>query len=300
MSDDFVGVARDASTILDVLRDFEADGFSGQFTVHGHGVQCVTCRHVTDAHAAAPLRSRRLEGASDPDDMLMVLAFVCESCATKGTVVVNYGPEATPADVALMSSMDAPPPPLPEEISNPDADREARDAVDAVGRRVDLRALRDVVGRSQFLDQLGGTLGQLSDRIPRRARSVLRGAWLGHPLHPALTDRPIGFWTSAFVIDLVGDQQSRPVADGLVGLGVLSAIPTMLSGAADWPEGPPEARRVAVGHAGADISATALCGWSFFERRRGRRSLGVARALAGATAARLGAFLGGDLAVSSE
>ncbi|HEY3485242.1 MAG TPA: hypothetical protein VGK49_07650, partial [Ilumatobacteraceae bacterium] len=37
-----------------------------------------------------------------------------------------------------------------------------------------------------------------------RVRQVLGGEWLGHPLHPALTDLPIGFWTSAFVLDMIG------------------------------------------------------------------------------------------------
>lgn len=33
------------------------------------------------------------------------------------------------------------------------------------------------------------------------ASAALRGGRLGHPLYPALTDLPIGFWTSAWVLD---------------------------------------------------------------------------------------------------
>ena len=29
---------------------------------------------------------------------------------------------------------------------------------------------------------------------PRRFRTLLNGTWLGHPLHPAITDIPIGAW----------------------------------------------------------------------------------------------------------
>ena len=65
------------------------------------------------------------------------------------------------------------------------------------------------------------------------------------PLHPMLTDLPIGCWTSAFVLDIVGGKKSRPAAQLLVGLGVLSALPTAASGAADWSDtGGRAARRV--------------------------------------------------------
>ena len=81
--------------------------------------------------------------------------------------------------------------------------------------------------------------------IPNGPRKdLLSGTWLGHPLHPMLTDLPIGFWTSAFVLDIVGGKQSRPAAELLVGLGVLSALPTAASGAADWSDTSGRSRRV--------------------------------------------------------
>lgn len=55
-------------------------------------------------------------------------------------------------------------------------------------------------------------------------KETLSGTWLGHPLHPVLTDLPIGFWTSAVVLDVMG-RQHRPAAQRLVALGVISAIP---------------------------------------------------------------------------
>ena len=57
-------------------------------------------------------------------------------------------------------------------------------------------------------------------------RDILHGTWLGHAVHPVLTDVVIGFWTSANVLDLVGGTTSRTAARRLVGLGVLSAVPT--------------------------------------------------------------------------
>jgi nitrite reductase/ring-hydroxylating ferredoxin subunit/uncharacterized membrane protein len=127
-------------------------------------------------------------------------------------------------------------------------------------------------------------------------KDVLHGVWLGHPLHPMLTDLPIGFWTSAFVLDLVGGRRARPAADALVGAGVAAALPTAAAGIADWSELDQPERRSGVVHAVANVAATALYGLSFVARRRGRRTRGVMLGLAGAAAATAGGFLGGHLA----
>ena len=39
---------------------------------------------------------------------------------------------------------------------------------------------------------------------PRLVRNTLSGTYLGHPMHPVLTDIPIGSWVAATVLDLVG------------------------------------------------------------------------------------------------
>jgi nitrite reductase/ring-hydroxylating ferredoxin subunit/uncharacterized membrane protein len=127
-------------------------------------------------------------------------------------------------------------------------------------------------------------------------KDALHGVWLGHPLHPPLTDLPIGFWTSAFVLDLVGGSRARPAADALIGAGVLAALPTAAAGVADWSDLDQPERRAGVVHASANVAATALYGLSFLARRRGRRTAGVMLGLAGATAASAGGFLGGHLA----
>ena len=53
-------------------------------------------------------------------------------------------------------------------------------------------------------------------------KDALSGTWLGHPLHPLLTDLPIGFWTSAFTLDLLGGKSTRRAATQLVAWGVLT------------------------------------------------------------------------------
>jgi len=126
-------------------------------------------------------------------------------------------------------------------------------------------------------------------------KDALSGVWLTHPLHPMLTDLPIGFWTSAFVLDLVGGRSSRPAADRLVALGILSAVPTAASGLSDWSDTIGEDRRIGAVHAVANSAALSLYIWSWLLRKRGRRGMGVTLGLLGATAASAGGYLGGHL-----
>src|SRR3954447_20256719 len=100
------------------------------------------------------------------------------------------------------------------------------------------------------LDRLGGPFRSLAARLGGGARGdVLRGMWLGHALHPLLTDFPLGCWASAGLLDLLGGRSSRRAAQRLVGLGLLFVPATAASGVADWSilEEPP-ARRVGVLH----------------------------------------------------
>jgi uncharacterized membrane protein len=126
-------------------------------------------------------------------------------------------------------------------------------------------------------------------------RDALRGRWLGHALHPLLTDLPLGFWMSATALDLLGGRPSRPAATMLTALGVATALPTALTGLAEF--GPIEQRdkRVAVVHAAANSVALACYTASLSARLRGRHLRGMAMALAGGTAALAGGYLGGHL-----
>ena len=131
------------------------------------------------------------------------------------------------------------------------------------------------------------------DKSPKLA-SLLRGEWLGHPLHPVLTDLPIGFWTSAWVLDLLPG--NRAAARSLIGLGVLSAVPTAMAGAADWVQMDRDKDNIAVPHAISNSTATALYALSWWQRRRGHHWRGVIVAQLAATAATVGGYLGGELA----
>ena len=53
------------------------------------------------------------------------------------------------------------------------------------------------------LDPLGKALGSAARTAfkPQRLKEALSGSWLGHPLHPILTDVTIGTFTSAVLLD---------------------------------------------------------------------------------------------------
>lgn len=156
------------------------------------------------------------------------------------------------------------------------------------------------LARRRSLDRPGRLLAGLTSRRHGRAIELARGRPLGHPAHPALTDLPIGFWTSAFLLDVIGGRRAASVARSLVGWGVVSAFPTMAAGVADVPGLPDSKRRVAVVHAGANLLATAGFGASWVLRRRSQQSAGVmVGAVAGAVAS-IGGALGGWMALSRD
>lgn len=166
-----------------------------------------------------------------------------------------------------------------------------------VPRRMRLRRFPELIEGMSFLDRPSDALaGLVSKLVPTGpTKDLLSGTWLGHAVHPLLTDLPIGFWTSAWVLDIVGGKRSAPAARKLVGLGILSAVPTAATGASDWSDTMGGERRVGLVHAGANAVALAAFTASYVHRRKGRRAKGVAWGTIGAAAATVGGHLGGHL-----
>ena len=162
---------------------------------------------------------------------------------------------------------------------------------------MDLGRIGDRLDAAEALDRVAAPLHAAATKLLRHVpmKDVLHGVGLGHPVHPPLTDLPIGFWTSAFVLDLGGGRRARHAAATLVGCGVLSAVPTAAAGIADWAALEQPERRTGVVHAVANLIATALYGLSYLARRRGRHATGVALGLVAAAAASGGGYLGGHL-----
>ena len=129
-------------------------------------------------------------------------------------------------------------------------------------------------------------------------KDLLSGAWLGHALHPIVTDIPIGAWTSSIILDWTGGKDSRSAADRLVLTGLLAAGATIATGWSDWADAEqrdPAVRRSGLVHAAANASATGLMIGSYLARKRGARGRGRLLSLAGSAALGAGGWLGGHL-----
>jgi len=99
--------AQDAQTITEAIRALEADGYTGQFrAVEGAAVQCLTCREPSPAASIAVEKLARLEGPTDPSDMVAVAALTCPRCSARGTLLLGYGPEATLEDAEALQALD--------------------------------------------------------------------------------------------------------------------------------------------------------------------------------------------------
>ena len=166
-----------------------------------------------------------------------------------------------------------------------------------------LEQLPEAVSGAAWADQLADVIDVPSGGVvadPHLA-SLLQGEWLGHPLHPMLTDLPIGFWTSASVLDLIGGKSMRPAAQRMVALGVLCVPLTAAAGLADYPGFKSAGgRRVAAVHAVGNVSATGVYLVSWLARRRGHHRLGAVLALGGATLATVAGLLGGHLVFAGD
>ena len=163
-----------------------------------------------------------------------------------------------------------------------------------------MHLLDEMVGRIENWDGLDGVTEKVSATVARVTHrppvsSALSGTWLGHPLHPVLTDLPIGCWTSAFMLDLVGGKTGRRAARSFVGLGVATAIPTVMTGLSDWADTVGGTRRIGTAHALINTTGLGCYVLSWRARRRGHHLRGVALGMLGATVVTVGAHLGGHL-----
>lgn len=95
-------------TIKDAMREYEHLGYSGQFAPRSEGmIECLTCHDKVPAEKVQRTALRRVEGSSDPDDMVSINALICPSCGAKGTAVFKYGPAATPEEGEAMQRLNA-------------------------------------------------------------------------------------------------------------------------------------------------------------------------------------------------
>lgn len=133
--------------------------------------------------------------------------------------------------------------------------------------------------------------GVLHERRP--LKDLLNGTWLGHPVHPAVTDVPVGAMTVAALLDATGQDTA---ADLAVATGLAGMLASAATGAADAVDTYGKPKVLATVHGTLMVSSAAAYALSLLLRVvPGGRPLARLLAWAGYGALTAGAYVGGDL-----
>lgn len=162
----------------------------------------------------------------------------------------------------------------------------------------------EFVADQAWLDKLADPLQKFLGKFysaPRMAgwKKVLNGVWLGHPVHPAVTDIPIGAWSSTLLLDVIWLNSEHPdmarAADVTLLLGLGGAGVAAVTGLTDWSDTDATDRRVGMLHGLLNGSATIMNVASFLARRMGKRRTGIALSTLAFLVTSVSAYFGGEL-----
>jgi nitrite reductase/ring-hydroxylating ferredoxin subunit/uncharacterized membrane protein len=162
----------------------------------------------------------------------------------------------------------------------------------------------EAIERQRWLDLLAVPLQNWAHSLfatpeARKFKDVLHGTWLGHPLHPAVTDIPIGSWTATLLFDSLWltskNSEFARAANITLMLGLLGGSVSAATGLADWSETDATDRRVGIAHgllnASAMLANLISCGLRF----GGRRKAGILYSSLAYTLTMFSSYLGGEL-----
>lgn len=169
----------------------------------------------------------------------------------------------------------------------------------------------DLIDRQEWLGRVANVFApaitktfKLAGKQGRAVKNALNGVWLAHPLHPVLTDIPIGAWTTALVFD-VGSSIRRSerldrAADAAIGVGLVGAVGAAVTGLTDWSDTDRTARKMGLVHGVMNVTATGLYVAALVTRNRQQRWAGRLYALLGFAVSYGAAYLGGELVYSEQ
>ena len=152
-------------------------------------------------------------------------------------------------------------------------------------------------GIAGAMDAIFGALGAPGKLL----QDFLNGTWLGHSLHAALVDVVVGAATAAVLLDVLrvffGVEGLETATIWVVGLGVVSAVASIVTGLTDFKDtGPGGAERDVTGlHGLTNIVATALLAVSLFQRVGGSHDAAFWALALGYVVLSIGAFIGGHV-----
>jgi nitrite reductase/ring-hydroxylating ferredoxin subunit/uncharacterized membrane protein len=169
----------------------------------------------------------------------------------------------------------------------------------------------DLIEKQEWLDKIGDIVQpavlrafEAGGETGQKIKNFLHGTWLGHPLHPVITDVPIGAWTAAAVLDgceLAGNDDYRNGADAAVAIGLAGAVGAAVMGLTDWTGTTKKKRKIGLLHGILNLSATALYATSLMKRKnKESRGAAIALSMIGYGVTAMAAYLGGNLVFSQQ
>jgi len=155
----------------------------------------------------------------------------------------------------------------------------------------------DALEQQPWLDQVGNYVSELLQPLldlpeATPVKNFLHGTWLGHALHPVLTDLPIGFWSGSLLLDLLGAGRSAGV---LSAAGSAAAVATAVTGVTDWTATDGREKRLGLLHGLLNLAGLGFQLASLQARLRRHRMRAITLSATGWTISTAAAWLGGEL-----
>lgn len=91
----------------EVEQSLDELGFDGQFGARPDAdILCFTCHRSFPADSVVTDGARRVEGESDPADMAITVPLTCPLCGARGTLSLQYGPQASIEESDVLAALD--------------------------------------------------------------------------------------------------------------------------------------------------------------------------------------------------
>lgn len=168
---------------------------------------------------------------------------------------------------------------------------------------MDTERIIRAIGDQEWLDAAATPLQETVRRVIRgKLKEFLHGSALGHPLHPALIDLPLGAWTLAAIFDgleVARGKKNALAADAAIKIGLAGAVAAALAGLTDWSETDARAKRIGMTHGVLNLAATGLYAASLLLRRRSRPQ-GIGLSMIAYAVSMSAAYLGGHLTYGEQ
>ncbi|WP_422742898.1 DUF2231 domain-containing protein [Mycobacterium sp. WMMD1722] len=160
---------------------------------------------------------------------------------------------------------------------------------------MDLHRLLAHVEEFSALDRAADASARTAGRVVDASglARVLRGSWLGHPVHPLLITLPIGTWMSSLVFDVAFED--TVTARRLIGAGLIATPPAVFAGWADYTLLDRRQRRVGLVHAASNAAGVTLFTLAYRAYRREQPRRARTLSVLALTAISVGGALGGHL-----